>query len=108
MGLRDNGWVPTNIREAMVFEHQMYPEEINDPSRTARRLLNEALPYAAMELRNIALNELDPKTRLTAIQVILDRTQGKAGINPTTGANSPAEELFESLHNEIEQLLRAG
>lgn len=104
MGLRDGGWVPTDLVTRLEFEHQMHPDEINNPEKTHKRMLRDALPYVTMELRDLALKDPDPRIRLQASSLILDRAMGKAGT--TTGADeAPGETLFKELSDAMDKIL---
>lgn len=104
MGIRDSDWVPEKYLERMNMEYMMHEDELHKPEKTHRRLLREALPYVTMELRQLALNDPDPRIRLQATTLILDRTMGKAGTT-TTMEDLPGDKLYEELEKGIEKLL---
>ena len=104
MGLRDGGWVPTDLVTRLEFEHQMHPDEINNPEKTHKRMLRDALPYVTMELRDLALKDPDPRIRLQASSLILDRAMGKAGVNASV-EDLPGDQLFTELSESIEKIL---
>lgn len=102
--LRDGNWVPERLMRSMEFEYLMHPDEIDNPDKTHRRMMREALPYVTAELRNIALNDLDTGKKLQAINMVLERTMGKAGVD-TTMETAPAEALFADLEKGIKEIL---
>ena len=104
MSIRGGDWVPQDYLTRMSMELGMHEDEIGNPEKTHRRLLRESLPYVTLELRNLALNDNDPRIRLQASSLILDRTMGKAGVNANV-EELPGDQLFTELSESIEKIL---
>lgn len=103
--IRPGNWIPKNMLYSIEFEYLMHPEEEHgNPEKTHRRLMRESLPFITLQLRDTALNDLDPKVRLQATGMILDRVLGKASTTADL-EETPAEALFTDLNNELEKLL---
>lgn len=104
MGIRGDDWVPQDYLNRMNMELNFHEDEIGNPEKTHRRLLRESLPYVTLELRNLALNDSDPRIRLQASSLILDRAMGKAGVNASV-EDLPGDQLFNELSESIEKIL---
>lgn len=104
MGIRGDDWVPQDYLNRMNLELQFHEDEMGNPEKTHRRLLRESLPYVTLELRNLALNDNDPRIRLQASSLILDRAMGKAGVNASV-EDLPGDQLFNELSESIEKIL---
>ena len=104
MGIRGDDWVPQDYLNRMNMELNFHEDEIGNPEKTHRRLLRESLPYVTLELRNLALNDTDPRIRLQASSLILDRAMGKAGVNASV-EDLPGDQLFNELSESIEKIL---
>ena len=104
MSIRGGDWVPQDYLTRMSMELGMHEDEIDNPEKTHRRLLRESLPYVTLELRNLALNDTDPRIRLQASSLILDRAMGKAGVNANVD-DLPGDQLFTELSDSIEKIL---
>ena len=104
MSIRGGDWVPQDYLTRMSMELGMHEDEIGNPEKTHRRLLRESLPYVTLELRNLALNDNDPRIRLQASSLILDRAMGKAGVNASVD-ELPGDQLFTELSESIEKIL---
>lgn len=104
MGIRGDDWVPQDYLNRMNMELNFHEDEIGNPEKTHRRLLRESLPYVTLELRNLALNDSDPRIRLQASSLILDRAMGKAGVNASV-EETPGDQLFTELSESIEKIL---
>ena len=104
MSIRGGDWVPQDYLTRMSMELKFHEDEIDNPEKTHRRLLRESLPYVTLELRNLALNDNDPRIRLQASSLILDRAMGKAGVNANV-EELPGDQLFTELSESIEKIL---
>lgn len=104
MGIRGDDWVPQDYLNRMNMELSFHEDEMGNPEKTHRRLLRESLPYVTLELRNLALNDSDPRIRLQASSLILDRAMGKAGVNASV-EDLPGDQLFNELSESIEKIL---
>ena len=104
MSIRGGDWVPQEYLTRMSMELGVHEDEIGNPEKTHRRLLRESLPYVTLELRNLALNDNDPRIRLQASSLILDRAMGKAGVNANV-EELPGDQLFTELSESIEKIL---
>ena len=104
MSIRGGDWVPQDYLTRMSMELNFHEDEIGNPEKTHRRLLRESLPYVTLELRNLALNDGDPRIRLQASSLILDRAMGKAGVNANV-EDLPGDQLFTELSESIEKIL---
>lgn len=104
MSIRGGDWVPQDYLTRMSMELGVHEDEIGNPEKTHRRLLRESLPYVTLELRNLALNDNDPRIRLQASSLILDRAMGKAGVNANV-EELPGDQLFTELSESIEKIL---
>ena len=104
MSIRGGDWVPQDYLTRMSMELGMHEDEVGNPEKTHRRLLRESLPYVTLELRNLALNDNDPRIRLQASSLILDRAMGKAGVNASVD-ELPGDQLFTELSESIEKIL---
>lgn len=104
MGIRGDDWVPQDYLNRMNMELNFHEDEIGNPEKSHRRLLRESLPYVTLELRNLALNDNDPRIRLQASSLILDRAMGKAGVNASV-EDLPGDQLFNELSESIEKIL---
>ena len=104
MSIRGGDWVPQEYLTRMSMELGVHEDEIGNPEKTHRRLLRESLPYVTLELRNLALNDNDPRIRLQASSLILDRAMGKAGVNANVD-ELPGDQLFTELSESIEKIL---
>ena len=104
MSIRGGDWVPQDYLTRMSMELGMHEDEVGNPEKTHRRLLRESLPYVTLELRNLALNDADPRIRLQASSLILDRAMGKAGVNASV-EDLPGDQLFNELSESIEKIL---
>ena len=104
MSIRGGDWVPKDYLERMGMELKFHEDEIDNPEKTHRRLLRESLPFVTLELRNLALNDNDPRIRLQASSLILDRAMGKAGVNASV-EDLPGDQLFNELSESIEKIL---
>ena len=104
MSIRGGDWVPQEYLTRMSMELGMHEDEVGNPEKTHRRLLRESLPYVTLELRNLALNDNDPRIRLQASSLILDRAMGKAGVNANV-EELPGDQLFTELSESIEKIL---
>ena len=104
MSIRGGDWVPKDYLTRMSMELGMHEDEVGNPEKTHRRLLRESLPYVTLELRNLALNDNDPRIRLQASSLILDRAMGKAGVNASVD-ELPGDQLFTELSESIEKIL---
>lgn len=104
MSIRGGDWVPKDYLERMGMELKLHEDEIGNPEKTHRRLLRESLPYVTLELRNLALNDNDPRIRLQASSLILDRAMGKSGVNASVD-ELPGDQLFTELSESIEKIL---
>ena len=104
MSIRGGDWVPQDYLTRMSMELGVHEDEIGNPEKTHRRLLRESLPYVTLELRNLALNDNDPRIRLQASSLILDRAMGKAGVNANV-EDLPGDQLFTELSESIEKIL---
>lgn len=102
--IRGGDWVPQDYLERMMMELEFHEDEVGNQEKTHRRLLRESLPYVTLELRNLALNDPDPRIRLQASSLILDRAMGKAGVNASV-EEAPGDTLFNELNKSIEKLL---
>ena len=107
MSIRGGDWVPQDYLTRMSMELGMHEDEIGNPEKTHRRLLRESLPYVTLELRNLALNDNDPRIRLQASSLILDRAMGKAGVNANV-EELPGDQLFTELSESIEKILASA
>ena len=107
MSIRGGDWVPQDYLTRMSMELGMHEDEVGNPEKTHRRLLRESLPYVTLELRNLALNDTDPRIRLQASSLILDRAMGKAGVNANV-EELPGDQLFTELSESIEKILASA
>jgi hypothetical protein len=97
----DPNWLPESAIEALNSERRtLYPDETQ--AQTARRLMQENSPGAALSIIQIALYSPNDRLRLDASKYVIDRVLGRVGEDLNQGEDSPLEAALKRMQEAAE------
>lgn len=92
----DPDWLPDEAIKALNVERRtLYANET--PAQTARRLMHENSPGAALSIVQIALYGSNERLRLDAAKYVVDRALGRPGEDLGQGEDSPLDAMMKKM-----------
>ena len=96
----DPDWLPDSAIEALNTERRVHTDET--PAQTARRLMHENGPGAALSIIHIALYGSNERLRLDASKYVVDRVLGRVGDDVNQGEDSPLDAALRRMQEAAE------